>query len=59
MQIKIFEYNGNNEKEVNEWLKENPKVKVINTNMIPMFDRYVNSGDICNQWIATIITYSE
>lgn len=60
IQIKIFEYNGNNEVEVNAWLKEHPLVRVIGVNMVPMLDRYTyGSGDICNQWIATIVIYEE
>ena len=58
-QIKIFEAHGNNEADVNEWLKENPDVKVHNVNMIPMHDRYgYGQGDICNQWIATVVIYT-
>ena len=57
-QIKIFECNGNNEADVNAWLKENPAIHVINITMVPMFDRFsFGQGDICNQWIATIVTY--
>ena len=60
MQIKIFEGLGNNENEVNLWLKTNPKIEVINVNMVPMHDRYTyGNGDICNQWIATIVIYRE
>jgi len=55
-QVKIFEGNGNNEIDINEWLKGNSSIVIVNINMIPMFDRY-GQGDICNQWIATIITY--
>ena len=58
-QIKIFEGKGNNENEVNEWLRENPEIEVTNINMTPMFDRYTfGNGDICNQWIATIVIYN-
>lgn len=57
-QIKIFEGNGNNETDINEWLKNNPDIQIININMMPMFDRYsYGQGDICNQWIATIVIY--
>jgi hypothetical protein len=59
MGIKIFEGKGNNENEVNEWLKENPSIKVQNVNMCPMLDRYsYGNGDICNQWVATIVIYT-
>jgi len=58
LQIKIFEGNGNNETEVNEWLKDNTGIEIKQITMIPMFDRYgYGQGDICNQWIATIIVY--
>lgn len=56
-QTKIFEGNGNNEEDVNIWLRKNPNAKVTNTNMVPMHDLNANTGEICNQWIATIITY--
>ena len=59
-QIKIFEGNGNNENEVNSWLKENPEIDIIGVNMVPMHDRYsYGAGDICNQWVATIVIYEE
>lgn len=59
-QIKIFEYNGNNESDINAWLKENPFIHLISVTMVPMFDRYgFGQGDICNQWIATIVIYEE
>ena len=58
-QIKIFEANGNNEADVNAWLKDNPAVKVNHVTMVPMFDRYAQGrGDICSQWTATIVVYS-
>ena len=58
-QIKIFEGNGNNEAEVNAWLKENPNIKLLQVTMVPMLDRYgYGQGDICNQWVATIVTFS-
>ena len=59
-QIKIFEGHGNNEVDINDWLKENSNIEITSTNMIPMFDRYnYGQGDICNQWIATIIVYNQ
>jgi len=59
-QIKIFEGNGNNESDINEWLKDNPNIQPVNINMVPMFDRYsYGQGDICNQWITTIVVYKE
>jgi hypothetical protein len=62
-QIKIFEGNGNNEADVNTWLKDNPGIKVLSVNMVPMHDLYgygygEGSGQVCNQWIATIVTYT-
>lgn len=58
MQVKIFEGHGNNEDDINLWLKANPKIEVINVNMIPMHDRYTyGEENICNQWIATIVIY--
>ena len=57
-QIKIFEGHGNNEDDVNAWLRENKEVEVISVNMIPMHDRYgYGQGDICNQWISTVVVY--
>lgn len=56
-QIKIFEGHDNNEDDINLWLKTNPQIEVVNVNMIPMHDLYYVSGDICNQWIATVVTY--
>lgn len=57
-QVKIFEGHGNNETDINKWLQENPNIRIIQINMIPMFDRYsYGQGDICNQWIATIVVY--
>jgi len=57
-QIKIFEGNGNNEEDINMWLLDNPSIEIINITMIPLFDRYgYGQGEICNQWISTIITY--
>ena len=58
-QIKIFEGNGNNETDINSWLRDNPTFHVVSTSMSPMLDRYVPSGDICNQWIATTVIYTE
>jgi hypothetical protein len=65
-QIKIFEGNGNNESDVNVWLKENPNIEIQHIEMIPMFDRYgygcgvpADMFNICNQWIATIVVYEE
>ena len=59
-QVKIFEGNGNNEAEVNAWLKDNPDIEVKQISMTPMFDRYgYGQGEICNQWIATIVVYSQ
>ena len=58
-QIKIFEANGNNEQDINAWLKDNPGVRVNHINMVPMFDRYAQGrGDINQQWTATIVVYS-
>lgn len=59
-QIRIFKGNGNNEDDINIWLKENPNIKIIYINMVPMHDRYCyGQGDICNQWISTIVVYEE
>ncbi|MDD3230486.1 MAG: hypothetical protein PHE09_14900 [Oscillospiraceae bacterium] len=59
-QIKIFEGHGNNEDDVNSWLREHPEVEIIGINMVPMHDRYTyGAGDICNQWVATIVIYEE
>ena len=55
-QIKIFEEHDNNENDINLWLKTNPQVEVTSVNMIPMHDLYA-SGVVCNQWVATIVTY--
>ena len=63
-QIKMFEGHGNNEQDINIWLKENPDIKIKYITMVPMFDRYdygygipADQWNICNQWIATIIVY--
>lgn len=63
-QIKIFEGNGNNETEINEWLAKNPNIQVQKVDMLPLFDRFYNCDsdghlNICNQWIATIVIYSD
>ena len=59
-QIKIFEGNGNNEQDVNAWLKDNHDIEVIGISLQPMHDRYTfGQGDICNQWIATVVIYRE
>lgn len=63
-QIKIFEGSGNNEADINVWLNENPQIKVMRVDMIPMYDfNYCSNDqgyhDICNQWIATIVIYQE
>jgi len=55
-QIKIFEGHGNNEDNINTWLKTNPQIEVTGVNMIPMHDIY-QSGEICNRWVATIVIY--
>jgi hypothetical protein len=58
-QIKIFEGNGNNEEDINMWLLDNPSIEIVYITMVPMFDRYCHGqGDICNQWISTIVIYS-
>jgi hypothetical protein len=57
-QVKIFEGNGNNEVDINWWIECNPNYKIINMNMIPMHDKYPN-GDICNQWVSTIVIYED
>jgi hypothetical protein len=57
-QIKIFQ--AAEEVEINQWLRENPKIKILYVNRIPMHDRYsYGQGDICNQWIDTVIIYQE
>lgn len=57
-QIKIFEYNGNNEKAVNEFLKQNPKVEAVSVNMISMHDLYSGQAPtVCNEWTSTILIY--
>lgn len=57
-QIKIFEYDGNNEKAVNEFLKANPKVEVVNVNMVSMHDLYAGQAPtVCNEWTSTILVY--
>jgi len=57
MKIKIFEATG--EEEINTWLQDKT-IEIIYINRVPMFDRYTSGqGDICNQWIDTIIAYKE
>lgn len=57
-QIKIFEFHGNNETEVNTWLRENPQIEVISVNMVSMHDLYSGqTPTVCNEWTATIVTY--
>ncbi len=58
-QIKIFEGNGNNEKDINAWLKDNPDIKVLSVILSPLYDLYnCVPPNVCNQWIATTITYT-
>lgn len=57
-QIEIFEGNGNNQIQVNEWLRNNPGVHDISVTTVPMYDMYqCQPPQICNQWISTILTY--
>lgn len=57
-QIKIFEGHGNNEDDINLWLKENQNIEVVNVNMIPMHDLYISrEPTVCNSWISTILIY--
>ncbi|XCH79039.1 MAG: hypothetical protein WHF31_16215 [Candidatus Dehalobacter alkaniphilus] len=64
-QIKIFEGNGNNESDVNTWLKDNPGIEVVSVSIQPLYDFY-GAGNyldaqpqICNQWLATVVIYKE
>lgn len=59
-QIKIFEGHGNNEDEVNIWLKENKNINVISVMHQTIYDYYdcYTPPTICNQWIATTIVYT-
>jgi len=55
-QIKIFE--GDEEAVINEWLKNNSRITVIDIKRYPMFDYYDN-GDVCNRWSETMIIYKK
>jgi hypothetical protein len=58
MQIKIFEGNGNNEVEINAWLKENPNIKVINITAQCLYDTYLGVAPaVCSSWISTTAIY--
>ena len=57
IQIKIF--TGDTEDDINNWLKGNKDIEIINVNRIPMFDRYsYGEGLIDRQWVDTVITYN-
>lgn len=60
IQIKVFEGHGNNETEINKWLKGNPNINILSIECSPMYDLYSNitPPTICNQWIATTIVYA-
>lgn len=57
-QIVIFEGNGNNESEVNNFLKSNPNVEVVSVNLIPMHDLYPGTAPtVCSEWVSTVVIY--
>lgn len=56
-QIKIIEGSSNEEVTINEWLKNNPDIEIKNINIIPMFDYYTETSNVCNQWYNTVIVY--
>lgn len=59
MQIIIFQGNGNNEKEVNNWLIQNKNVEIVNIFYQSTYDFYecYRPPQICNQWIITTVLY--
>lgn len=57
-QVKIIEGYSNEEVQINEWLKNNPNIEIKSITTIPMFDRYT-TGDMCNQWVNTIIVFRQ
>jgi len=58
-QVKVFEGNGNNESDINNFLKDNPDIEVISVTHNSMHDLYYNITpiQICNQWIASTLIY--
>jgi hypothetical protein len=58
-QVKIIEGCSNEEVQINEWLKNNPYIEIDRITTVPMLDRYYPNGEICNQWVNTIIVYKE
>lgn len=60
MQVKIFEGNGNNESDINEWLKSNPKITVILVSHQMLQDHFKSPpNDLCNEWIVSTVVYME
>jgi hypothetical protein len=57
-QIKTFQ--SGEDWQVNEWLNENPNIKISLINRMPMYDRHSwGQGDICNQWVDIVVVYEE
>jgi hypothetical protein len=55
-QIKTFQ--AGEDHEVNQWLKENPNIKITNITRIPMHDLSYY-GNLLNQWIDIVVVYDE
>jgi hypothetical protein len=60
-QLKMFEGSAEeNEEAANMWLRENPQVEVQRVDLHWLHDLYSGvAPQVCNQWLATVITYTE
>ena len=55
----MYQIFSGDENKVKEWLSQNPDIEIVNTNTSYIFDRYVNTGEICNQWLEVTIIYKD
>ena len=56
--IKMFESGYDHEKEINDWLLQNPEIEVVSVSSVPMHDLYTGvPPQICSQWVRTTVVY--
>ena len=58
--IKTFNDTPKNcEDEINKWLAENPNYNIVFIDVIHCYDKFNNTGELCNQWHETVIYCEE